>query len=54
MDCHITLVGTIEERSALLVQTPEGMRSRFNVDVRVENEAISIDKENKKMQIKDI
>lgn len=46
--------GTIEERSALLVQTPEGMKSRFNVDVRVENEALSIDKENKTIQIKDI
>ncbi len=46
--------GTIAERDALLVQTPEGMNARFNVDVRVENEALSIDRERKVVQIKDI
>lgn len=34
---------TIQERSKLLVQTPEMMRMRFNIDVRVNNEAIRID-----------
>ncbi|HAS72656.1 MAG TPA: pyridine nucleotide-disulfide oxidoreductase, partial [Clostridiales bacterium UBA8960] len=46
--------GTIAERDALLVQTPEGMNARFNVDVRVENEALSIDTARKVVQIKDI
>ena len=46
--------GTIAERDALLVQTPEGMHKRFNIDVRVENEAVSIDKENKTIEIKEI
>lgn len=46
--------GTIAERSALLVQTPEGMNKRFNIDVRVENEVLSIDKENKTIEVKDI
>jgi NADPH-dependent 2,4-dienoyl-CoA reductase/sulfur reductase-like enzyme/peroxiredoxin family protein/rhodanese-related sulfurtransferase/TusA-related sulfurtransferase len=46
--------GTIEDREALLVQTPEAMNARFNIDVRVENEVLSIDRENKKIVIKDI
>lgn len=46
--------GTIEERSALLVQTPEDMNARFRVDVRVENEVLSIDREKKTVQIRDI
>ncbi|MGE4214032.1 MAG: FAD-dependent oxidoreductase [Anaerotignaceae bacterium] len=44
----------IKERSALLLQTPEVMKSRFNVDVRTSNEAISIDKEQKKVIVKNI
>lgn len=46
--------GTIAERSALLVQTPEGMNARFNVDVRVENEVVAIDRANKTVQIKNL
>lgn len=42
----------IKERNALLLQTPEVMRSRFNVDVRIRNEAISIDKEQKKVVVR--
>ncbi|MCG8638084.1 MAG: FAD-dependent oxidoreductase, partial [Desulfobacterales bacterium] len=43
----------ITERSKLLVQTPEKMKQRFNIDVRVFNEAINIDREKKLVQIKD-
>ncbi len=46
--------GAIEERSALLVQTPEAMKARFNIDVRVQNEVLSIDKEKKTISVKDI
>jgi len=46
--------GTIEQRDALLVQTPEAMGTRFNMDIRVENEVISIDRENKKVIVKDL
>lgn len=46
--------GAIEERSALLVQTPEAMKARFNIDVRVQNEVLSIDKEKKTIQVNDI
>lgn len=46
--------GTIEERSALLVQTPEAMKARFNIDIRVKNEVINIDRQNKKITVKDL
>ncbi len=35
--------GTIEQRDRLFLQTPESFGGRFNVDVRVENEAVGID-----------
>ncbi len=34
---------TIKRRKDLLVQTPKAMKARFNIDVRVENEAVKID-----------
>lgn len=42
---------TIEERSALLVQTPEAMHGRFGIDVRVKSEVLSIDKEAKTVEV---
>ncbi|RBP64463.1 NADPH-dependent 2,4-dienoyl-CoA reductase/sulfur reductase-like enzyme [Alkalibaculum bacchi] len=42
----------IKKREKLLLQTPEAMKKRFNIDVRVHNEVISIDKENKKVSVK--
>ncbi|MDD2484463.1 MAG: FAD-dependent oxidoreductase [Eubacteriales bacterium] len=39
--------GVIKERESLLLQTPESMKSKFDIDVRTGNEALSIDKENK-------
>ncbi len=36
---------TIKERDNLLVQTVEGMSSRFNIDIRNFSEVIKIDKE---------
>ncbi len=42
----------IKTRQALLLQTPEAMRSKFNVDVRVKNEALSIDREKKTVRVK--
>lgn len=46
--------GTIEQRDALLVQTPEKMRARFNIDVRVKNEVLSIDRDKKEVKVKDL
>ena len=42
----------IKERSSLLLQTPEAMSQKYNVDVRVDSEVISIDKENKFVEVK--
>jgi len=42
---------TIEERSALLVQTPEAMHARFGIDVRVKTEVLTIDKEAKTVEV---
>lgn len=44
----------IEEREKLLVQTPEAMKERFNIDVRIKSEVISIDSKNKKVTVKSI
>lgn len=44
---------TIEERDSLLLQTPEAMKARFNIDVRVKNEVLKIDKDKKEVEVKD-
>lgn len=44
--------GTIEEREMLFVQTPEAMKNRFNIDVRVKNEVISINTDKKVVKVK--
>lgn len=43
---------TIKERDNLLVQTVEGMSSRFNIDIRNFSEVIKIDKDAKKVTVK--
>lgn len=43
----------IKSREALLLQTPEGMKGKYNIDVRVENKVISIDKENKSLTVRE-
>ncbi|NMA41916.1 MAG: FAD-dependent oxidoreductase [Oligosphaeraceae bacterium] len=42
----------IPERKSLLLMTPEIFRARFNVDVRVRCEALSIDRENKSVRLR--
>ncbi len=44
--------GVIETRDALLVQKPEVMKSRFNIDVRVSSEVTKIIPEEKKIEVK--
>lgn len=39
--------GEISERSELILQTPEQLKKRFNIDVYPETEAINIDRKNK-------
>nr|HML36578.1 FAD-dependent oxidoreductase [Bacillota bacterium] len=42
----------IRERDALLLQTPEGMKAKYDVDVRVNSEVTSIDRENKAVRVR--
>jgi len=43
---------SIKDRDKLLVQTPEGMKTRFNIDVRNNSEVIAVDTKNKKVTVK--
>ena len=42
----------IKERESLLLQTPEKMKERFNIDVRINSEVISVNGKEKKVTIK--
>lgn len=44
----------IKSRKALFLQTPENMRQRFRLDVRVKNEVIAIDRKKKSVSVKEI
>ena len=44
--------GDITEEGALTVQTPQGFRSRFRIDVRTGEEAVSIDRERKSVAVR--
>jgi len=46
--------GKIKEKSALLLQTPESLKRRFNLDVRIWSEVVKIDTNAKKVTVKDI
>ena len=43
---------SIKNRAFLLVQTVEGMKERFKLDVRNLSEVIEIDRKNKKVKVK--
>lgn len=45
--------GAIEERSALLLQTPEALFARFGIDVRVRHEALHIDRAARSVRVHD-
>lgn len=49
---HISDV--IEDREKLLVTTPTVMNNKFNIDVRVQNEVISIDRAQKQVLVKNL
>lgn len=44
--------GTIAERDRLFVQTAEGFINRFNIDIRLQSEVVSISPEDKTIKIK--
>jgi CoA-disulfide reductase len=43
--------GIIEDKEDLLVQTPEDMRQRFNIDIRVNNEVLNIHADKKQVEV---
>lgn len=44
----------IAERDRLLLQTPEAMKKRYNIDVRVLTEVVKIDRENKEVTARNL
>jgi NADPH-dependent 2,4-dienoyl-CoA reductase/sulfur reductase-like enzyme/peroxiredoxin family protein/rhodanese-related sulfurtransferase/TusA-related sulfurtransferase len=44
----------IKEREKLLLQTPESFKARLNVEVRVFNEVVKIDRENKAILVRNV
>jgi len=46
--------GTIDDRERLLVQTPESFRQRYKVDVRTSSEVTRIDREAKKVTVRNV
>ncbi len=44
----------IDQRSNLLLETPQAMKNKFNIDVKIKNEVIKIDKQNKQVKVKDL
>ena len=47
------LSGVIKERNSLLVQTPKGMKKRFNIDVRVNSEVVKIYPAEKEVEVQE-
>ena len=45
--------GVISERQSLLLQTPESLRVRFNLDVRTRHQAVAIDRDAQTVSIRD-
>ena len=46
--------GVVPERESLLLQTPESFKRRFNVDVKIRHEALSIDRAAKTVSVKNL
>lgn len=42
---------TIKDRDRLIVQTPSSMKERFNIDVRINSEVVSVDTKNKVVEV---
>ena len=45
---------TIKKRENLLLMTPQQFNKRFNVDVRINNEVVKIDRDKKLLEVKDL
>jgi len=46
--------GVIEKKRALMIQTPEQMKCRYNIDVRIHCEALSINLQEKRVALKNL
>ena len=46
--------GVIQNKESLTLQTPQSLKARFNIDIFVSHEVIQIDKDNKRVLIKDL
>ena len=46
--------GVIEEKESLILETPLTLREKFNLDIRVKSEAVSIDTGKKEIKIKNV
>lgn len=46
--------GVIEDRSKLLLHTPTSLKTRYNLDVRVFNEVLKINKEEKTIEVRNL
>lgn len=46
--------GVIQNKESLTLQTPQSLKARFNIDVFVLHEVVQIDKDNKRVLIKDL
>ena len=46
--------GIIDDRDALILQTPESLAARFALDVRVRTEALSVDREARTVAVRDL
>lgn len=46
--------GVIQNKESLTLQTPQSLKARFNIDVFVSHEVVQIDKNNKRVLIKDL
>ncbi len=50
--CPIDVGGVITDKRKLTLQTPESFKARFAVDVRVGQEVVSIDRDNKRVRVR--
>ncbi|MGV8057539.1 MAG: FAD-dependent oxidoreductase [Smithellaceae bacterium] len=48
------LGGTISERSNLFLQTPEGFKAKFNIDIKVNCEVIKINRSKREVEVRDL
>ena len=46
--------GEIAEQDSLLVQTPESLKARFNLDVRIKTEVIRIDRAARRIRVREL